>query len=84
MRHRSPARPAGPVEDRTVLVKEGPARPGGRRLSLLDQARVWAVLLEEEFGVPFAFYRPGEDGSAPALAWPPEGDPAASASGAAG
>jgi HD-GYP domain-containing protein (c-di-GMP phosphodiesterase class II) len=59
-----------------VLVKDTPSRPAGRRFSLLDQARAWSVILTEEFGVPFAFYRAADGGAAPAPVWAAEGAPA--------
>jgi len=34
-----------------MLLKDVPARPGGRRFSPADQARALAVVLHEEFGV---------------------------------
>ncbi|HZT83389.1 MAG TPA: hypothetical protein VFA26_24375, partial [Gemmataceae bacterium] len=39
-----------------MLVKETPAKPGGKRFPLAEQARALAIVLREEFGVPFAFY----------------------------
>jgi HD-GYP domain-containing protein (c-di-GMP phosphodiesterase class II) len=39
-----------------MLLKDGPARPSGRRFSAADQAKALAVVLHEEFGVPFVFY----------------------------
>jgi HD-GYP domain-containing protein (c-di-GMP phosphodiesterase class II) len=48
-----------------VLLKDSPVRPTGRRPSRLDQARAWAVILGEEFGVPFAFYSAADDGPDP-------------------
>lgn len=67
-----------------MLLKDSPVRTNGRRFSLLDQARAWAVVLEEEFGAPFAFYAAappplpcpagGEDGEAEAPLWEPDGE----------
>jgi HD-GYP domain-containing protein (c-di-GMP phosphodiesterase class II) len=67
-----------------VLVKDSQARATGRRFSLLDQARAWAVILGEEFGAPFAFYPVGLDAdlanlmarsaSCPTPLWEPEGE----------
>jgi HD-GYP domain-containing protein (c-di-GMP phosphodiesterase class II) len=67
-----------------VLLKDSPVRTNGRRFSLLDQARAWAVILHEEFGVPFAFYAAtppalpspagGEEGEAEVPLWEPDGE----------
>jgi HD-GYP domain-containing protein (c-di-GMP phosphodiesterase class II) len=57
-----------------VLVKDHAGRTNGRRVSLLDQARAWAVILTEEFAVPFAFYPAAAEGPAPTPLWEPEGE----------
>src|SRR6266566_6669317 len=38
------------------MLKERLAKPVGRHFSLLEQAKALAVVLKEEFGVPFVFY----------------------------
>ncbi|HWY85366.1 MAG TPA: HD-GYP domain-containing protein [Gemmataceae bacterium] len=39
-----------------MLVKQEPSRNAARTFSPLEQAKALAVVLREEFGVPFAFY----------------------------
>ena len=39
-----------------MLLKEHPIKADTRRYSLADQAKALALILREEFGVPFAFY----------------------------
>jgi len=39
-----------------VLLKEKPVKPSVRHHSAADQAKALAIILREEFGVPFAFY----------------------------